>query len=182
MKKVRTINSEIVINSTKENVWDLLFNRFGEVNNFNPLIEGSQSVGEVSGEVGAERTCDISANSKVHERISDVRGTESFDIEILEGGLPMMDKMDATWELKQIGQEKTKAILHFSYTTKPAFMGSILKRPMVKSLNGMIVGLKYYLETGGLVTKKNIKKIVREYKKLQAEEAFSAPLDLAIAA
>jgi hypothetical protein len=182
MTKPRTISLEIEINSSKDKVWDVLFNQFGNVNNFNPLIEGSRPVGDIQGAVGAERSCDITSSSKIHERIAAVRGTESFDVEILEGGLPMMDKMDGTWEIEELGPDRTKATFHFSYTTKPAFMAGILKSPMTKSMQGLVVGLKYHMETGGLVTKKNVKKIVKEYNKLPTDSAFKHSLDLAVTA
>jgi carbon monoxide dehydrogenase subunit G len=182
MKKARTVTAEIEINSPKDKVWDVLFNQFGHVNNFNHLIEGSQPIGNIQGEVGAERSCDINSSSKLHERISAVRGTESFDVEVLEGGLPMMDKMAGTWDVEEINPSTARATIHFSYTTKPSFMAGILKFPMTRSLHGVVVGLKYHIETGGLVTKKNVKKIVKEYKKLAAGTAFKHSIDLAVAA
>jgi hypothetical protein len=47
MKKARTVTAEIEINSPKNKVWDVLINQFGNVNNFNPLIEGSRAVGDI---------------------------------------------------------------------------------------------------------------------------------------
>ena len=41
MTKFRKVTIDIDINPGKEQAWDLLYNRLGEVNNFNPLIEGS---------------------------------------------------------------------------------------------------------------------------------------------
>ena len=180
MKKQRTITSSIEINATKDKVWEVLFNEFGNVNNFNPLIEGSRPVGDIVGEVGAERTCDLNSSSQVHERISAVRGTDSFDVEILDGGLPMMDTLEGTWDVEDLGNGKTRATIHFKYTTKPAFMAGILAGPMTKSLHGMVVGLKYHIETGGLVTKKNVKKIVKEYDKLPKGTTFKRSLDLLV--
>ena len=182
MKKQRTITSSIEINRPKEKVWEVVFDQFGHVNNFNPLIVGSRPVGDIVGEVGAERTCDLNSSSQVHERISAVRGTESFDVEILDGGLPMMDSLEGTWDIEDLGNGNTRATIHFRFTTKPAFMAGILAGQMTKSLHGMVVGLKYHIETGGLVTKKNVKKIVKEYGKLPKGTAFKRSIDLAVAA
>ena len=118
----------------------------------------------------------------MHERISAVRGTDSFDVEILEGGLPMMDSLEGTWDVEDFGNGRTKATIHFNFTTKPAFMAGVIAGPMAKSLHGMVVGLKYHIETGGLVTKKNVKKIVKEYGKLPKGTAFKRSIDLVVAA
>ena len=75
----------------------------------------------------------------MHERISAVRGAESYDVEILEGGLPMMDTLNGTWEVEDLGNDKTKATIHFHFITKLAFMASVMSRPMAKSLHGMVV-------------------------------------------
>ncbi len=62
MKNLREFQLEVNVNASKVEVWDLLFNKFGEVNLFNPEIEGSHHTTGVKGEVGCERQCDI--NSK----------------------------------------------------------------------------------------------------------------------
>ena len=79
--------SQLLCNASKEEIWDLTFNRFGEVNLFNSNIESSHYVSEGKG-VGCERQCDLDANTSVQERITAARGTDSFDIDIIEGGLP----------------------------------------------------------------------------------------------
>jgi hypothetical protein len=182
MKKFTTISNQIIVNRPKSEVWDSLFTRFGEVNNFNPLIEGSTPIGEIQGDVGAERTCDITSKSKVRERISSVSGKDSFDIDIIEGGLPMMDEMKGTWNVYEIDHNRTRVVMDFQFTSKPGFMAPLLKGPMTKQLKGLTIGLKYHLETGGLVTKKNIKEIVRNYKELIGQASFKTQLVTSLAA
>ena len=172
MKKLRKVTVEIDISTSKENVWDLLFNRFGEVNLFNPLIDGSHHSSGKKGEVGCERECAIDAKHTVREKITAARGNESFDIDIIEGGLPMMDEMKATIELKSLHENRTKVFFTMSYNTKPAFMGALMKGMMTKMLNKLLIGLKYHLETGKLVTKENIKYIVRAFNNIENHKSF----------
>lgn len=172
MKKLRKVTVEIDISTSKENVWDLLFNRFGEVSVFNPLIDGSHHASGKKGEVGCERHCDIDAKHSVREKITAARGNESFDIDIIEGGLPMMDEMKATIDLKSLHENSTRVFFTMSYNTKPAFMGGLMKGMMTKMLNKLLIGLKYHLETGKLVTKENIKFIVRDYNYLKSNSTF----------
>ena len=182
MKKFRKVSGEIIVNLSKEKVWDMVFTRFGEVNDFNPLIEGSVPFGELEGQLGAERKCDLSPTSKVHEKITAVHGTNSFDIDILEGGLPLMSKMKGTWEIEELNSRQTKARIIFNYRTKPGLMAGFLRKPMAKQLRRMVIGLKYHLETGGKVTKQNIKDIVREYNRIPSNASFQTQVRLAIAA
>jgi len=127
MKKLREIHLEININKSKDQVWDLLFNKFGEVNLFNPVIESSHHTKGEVGEVGCERQCDINSTTSVHEKITAARGNDSFDVDIVKGGLPMMDQMKATWDLKEISKGQTRAKLTMYFNTKPAIVGAFMK-------------------------------------------------------
>lgn len=180
MKKFRTVTLNIDINTTKDKVWDLIFNRFGEVNVFNPLIDGSVSTNEMQGAVGAERKCDLDAKNSVHEKIVAVRGNDGFDIDIIEGGLPMMDKMNGSFDLEATSANQTRVTLTMNFTTKPAFLAAIVKLMMPKMLNKMLVGLKYYLETDQLVTKGNIDNIMKGFKNIKKGEGFQTK-ELALA-
>jgi hypothetical protein len=170
MMKNVTVNINVIAN--QEAVWDLLFNRFGEVNVFNPLIEGSHQTIGVPGEVGCERQCDLDAKNSVHERIVAARGHHSFDIDIIKGGLPMMDIMKGTFDLESVSTHNTKVSFTMNFSTKPAFMAIMMKGMMGKMLSKMLVGLKYHLETGKFVTKENISGILKENKHLETNEAF----------
>jgi alpha-galactosidase len=150
----------------------LIFNRFGEVNNFNPLIEGSHHSQGAKGEVGCERVCDLDAKNSIHEKIVAARGNESFDVDIIKGGLPMMDKAKATFDLKAINGSQTNVTFTMNFTSKPAFMAPLMKGMMAKMLKKMLVGLKYHLETDQLVTKSNINSIMKGYRKLDNNESF----------
>ncbi len=170
---MKRIEKEIVINASKEATWDLLFNRFGEVNNFNPLIEGSHHHSGEKGEVGCERQCQLSPNSIITEKITGARGHDSFDIDIVEGGLPMMDVMKATYNLEAIGSDKTRIKFVTLFSTKPGFMAVLMKSMVGNMLFKMLIGLKYHLETGELVNKGNSKNIFRMYKKLPDNGQFN---------
>lgn len=173
MKKLKEITLEISTNTSKEKVWDLLFNRFSEVNVFNPLIEGSHHTTGTIGKVGCERHCDLDAKNAIKEKIVAARANDSFDLDIIEGGLPMMDVMKGTYNLQELNTNQTKVSFIMKFTTKPAFMAPMMKGMMANMLFKTLVGMKYHLETGNLVTKDNIKNIMKEYKQLNSNEAFT---------
>lgn len=182
MKSLKEVTIEIITSASKEKVWDLLFNRFGEVNVFNPIIDGSHHTKGTPGEVGCERFCAIDSKTSVHEKIVAARGDDAFDIEIIEGGLPMMDKMGGTFELEALEPNKTRVTFIMKFNTKPAFMAFLMKGMMRKMLFKMLIGLKYHLETGNLVTKENISGIIKEHKKLSTNDSFKDNLEVSFAA
>lgn len=178
MEKLKELTVDLEVTSSKEEVWDLIFNRFGEVNVFNPLIEGSHHSSGQKGEVGVERVCNLDAKNSIREKITDARGNDSFDVDIIEGGLPMMDTMKATFDLTSIGANQTLISFTTRFNTKPRFMAIMMTGMMQKMLTKMLVGLKYHLETGDTVTKENISKIMKEYKRLN-NTSFVANLETA---
>lgn len=182
MKKYRKVSKEITINVSKEKVWDLLFNRFDEVNNFNPLIEGSHHLTGVKGEVGCERHCDLGPNKSFHERITSARGTESFDIDVIEGSLPMVEELLGTYDLEAVGPNQTRVYFTMSFYPELSLMTGMLKIMMSKMVRKMLIGLKYHLETGNLVTKSNIKEITSNFRKLHDNQSFSEMDKVAFAA
>lgn len=173
---MREVQQTIHIHAPKEKVWDVLFNRFGEINNFNPLIEGSHYIKGDKGFVGCERHCDIDSKHSVLERITRAESGLNFDVEIFEGGLPMMDKMQARFDLTEKSGDQTEVLLTVTYSTKPAFIGGLMKGKMSRLFFKMLIGLKYHLETGELVSKEDIKEIHKAYNDLGANESFQASL------
>lgn len=182
MKKFKEFQLDLTINASKEEVWDLLFNRFGEVNLFNPVLEGSHHTKGVKGEVGCERQCDINSNTSVQERITAASGNDSFEIDVIDGRMPMMDEVKGIWNFTAKGDSQTNVKITMRFNTKPALVAGLMKAMMAKMVKSMLIGLKYHMETGGLVTKANIKGIVRDYKRLQGNEAFAANPIMPVAA
>ncbi|NQV51941.1 MAG: SRPBCC family protein [Flavobacteriales bacterium] len=180
MGKLNVFTIEIEINRSKSDVWDLVFHQFGEVNNFNPLIINSHYESGPLGEVGTERKCEITPGNWVREKISASRGDmDEMDVDIVEGGLPLVAEMKATIQLREVNAFKTIVKMTAKVRTKPALMFPIMKGPMSSKFHDMLIGMKYYAETGALVTKENIKAIKKEYAELN--DAFKAPLAAALA-
>jgi hypothetical protein len=176
MKKLRTVRVDIHINTSKDKAWDVLFNRFGEVNAFNPLIEGSHFTQGNQGELGCERQCDLDSKNSIQEKVVAVRGDSSFDIEIIQGGLPMMDTMKVTLDVEEVLANETLVTATINFNTSPTFMGGILKGTLSKMFFKLLVGLKFYLETGEEVSKQSIGDIMKTYKLMGPNDAFSINL------
>lgn len=170
---MHSFDVKIDIHASKDEVWNLVFNKFGSVNDFNPIIEGSHHHNGTEGEVGCERVCEIDSKTKVIEKITDAKTGEYFSIAIVDGGLPMMDEMTASMHLKENRQGGTEVKIVANFSTKPRFVAHLMKATIKKMFFKMLIGLKYHLETTELVTKDNIKTIEKEYKRTGSNYRFS---------
>ena len=108
MKKYRRIQTEIIINTSRERVWEVLYTRFGETYLYNPNLEGSHFVSGTKGEVGCERQCNFDAKTKIVEKIVNAKELTSFSIDIVGGNMPFVDKGLVDVELFNVGVNQTK--------------------------------------------------------------------------
>ncbi|HAM99189.1 MAG TPA: hypothetical protein DCQ26_11335 [Marinilabiliales bacterium] len=171
-KKITTEN--VSIHASKQVVWDILFNRFGETYLFNPNLEGSHKTNGKNGEVGCERECSIDKKTNIKERIVKAEEFNSLTIDIIGGNMPMVKEMQVIMKLEPVSFDLTNVSITAFYTTKPSFMGGIVKGTFKKMLFNVLIGLKYYLETGNTVSKKSFKSISRKYNNLNGKLRFAA--------
>lgn len=178
MKNVNNISINIEIKASKDKVWKILYTDFGQVGNFNPVIEGSHGISEKQG-VGCERQCDLSAGGKkfIKETISGAKEGEMMEVKMVGGKFPMMDMgtVKAAYHLKETNYG-TNVTMQMDFKTSPVFMGSLIKGKMKSTLFQTLIGLKYYLETGDIVTKSKFKKISKVYKGLGNLEQFKTKI------
>ena len=175
MSSLKKANIQIRINATNGDVWKVIHDDFANVGNYNPLLKGSHHVSGEAG-VGCERQCDLGGGEKkfFKETIAKVVHEKHLEVRMSGGSFPMM-KMDTVigaYDLEQSGNSTTVS-LNMEFEAKPKFMGGILKRQLEKMLFKSMIGLKYYVETGGHVTKDNFTKIEKLYYRLAVSESFS---------
>lgn len=172
--KLTTVSSEVIIHKSSNDIWSMLYEKYGNVSLYHPKLESS-SIGidnSLHGGKGTQRQCNINSKKYLKESIIEVDEGKRFVIELDEAkGVPF-DQAFAEYQLISISENQTKVIQTAYYRTKPAFMGQLMKGKMSKDLAGVIIGLKYHLETGGLVDKKSYKKISKVYKKMDVKTKF----------
>jgi len=173
MEKLRTLQTEVTINSTKEKIWEIIFSRFGEVNLYNPGIDSSHYIKGNGGAVGCERHCQLDAKTEVRERIVSAETNKKMRIDIFDGNMPMMNKMLADMELVELDNHRVIVRLVAHYNTKPAFMGAFVKGMMKAKFTDVLIGLKYFAETGKKVSKQSYKPIKSAYKNLEPQQSFA---------
>lgn len=173
MTAKKQISTSIIIHSSKEEVWDKLYNRFGDISIFNPNLDSSYQTTTGSVQVGTERRCDLDTNTYIKETITSVKDMEAMSIDIYDGNMPMVNEMDVSFKLNSITNKKTEVLLIANFSTKPSFMAGLLKMPFRKKMTDLLIGLKYYLETGKEVSKNTYKPILKTYKQLPINQSFA---------
>jgi hypothetical protein len=174
MKKLRTLHTDVTINASKEKVWDSLFTRFGEIHLYNPALDSSHFIKGGKGEVGCERECTLDAKTKIVERIVKAEELKKFTVDVYDGNMPMVDTMIVEIELIELSDKRTTVVVTANFHTSPAFMGALTKGMMKAKLTDMLIGLKYYLETGKTVSKQTYSPIRRTYRQLSPSQSFTA--------
>ena len=86
-----------------------------------------------------------------------------------------MDTIVGTYNLDELSSY-INISLGMEFEAKPKLMGGIIRRKMEKMLFKSMIGLKYYVETGGHVTKHNFDKIEKLYYRLDGSESFGSKI------
>jgi hypothetical protein len=153
-----------VIAAPKERVWDVLFNQYGDIHVHNPTMVTSNHLHQgTRGELNAVRHCKFSDKLFLDEKITDVKGTDNFKIVVVAHNLPFVKEMSAVYELTTVGEEKTELKMISFNSFFPDFMKYLMRGQMAKSLLKHLFGLKYYVETGEIVTKDDYAQVRKRF-------------------
>lgn len=170
-KKYKTIIAEQVINAPAERVWQAMVLDYGEISNFSPYIHVSNyESGSLKGDLNAERKCSFNEKGSrwTHEKIVKIDNEHMImkNVVINANKFPLnTDNSFAYYRVKDNGDGTATASYEFRYRTKPGFMTGLVKGQFRKTLEGTLIGLKHYMETGEKVnaTTGNWKKIRKQY-------------------
>ncbi len=153
-----------VINSSIEGTWEVLFNQYGDIHIHNPGMPTSNYIDNATkGALNCSRHCMFDNKLFVDEQITKVDENKSFKVEVFNHNLPFLKNMSAIYELSNIGTDKTEVKMTSYNSTSPSFMIYLIKGQLAKGLKKHLFGLKYYLETGKTINKKNYSEIFKNY-------------------
>ncbi len=150
----------IKINAPKEKVWEVLAD-LGSIYKWNPGVSQSYSTSPETGGEGATRHCDLQ-NAKggsigyLEERAFDWRDGDGFIIDVYESNLPLK-RNHVRFDLESNG-DVTIVTITPDYALKFGPLGVLAdlligRHQLKKGMAAMAAGLKYHIETGGLVEK-----------------------------
>ncbi|MEO1051585.1 MAG: SRPBCC family protein [Bacteroidota bacterium] len=156
-KKYKTIYVERVINAPALRVWEAMVLDYGEISNFSPYIYASNyEKGSLKGDLHAERKCSFNekGNRWTHEKIMEIDHKNMImrNVVIDANKFPLnQDNSQAFYRVKDNWDGTSTASYEFQYRTQPGFMTGIVKGKFEQTLEGTLIGLKHYVETGEVV-------------------------------
>jgi len=153
------------INAPKEKVWEILFNQYGDIQIHNPTMKSSHYLHNATeGDLDCVRHCKFDDKLYVEEKIAGLSKNDNFNVVVTKHNLPFVKEMSASYELTAIEDEVTEVRMTSFVSTSPGFMVYLMKGQMGKSLLKHLFGLKYYIETGNTVDKRNYSETFSNYK------------------
>lgn len=172
--KLIKVSSEVIVNKAAAEVWKTLYSDYGNVALFHPSIASSSFTnGDKKGYKGAQRQCNIGEKKYIKESIIEVENGERFVVKLDEAeGVPF-DQAYAVYELSLITENQTKVTQTSYFRTKPAMIGKMMKRKMDEDLAGVIIGLKFFMESEQTVNADNFKSIRQVYNEMEKTANFT---------
>ena len=153
-------STAIKINAPREKVWEVLAD-LGSISKWNAGVSNSHSTSTETGGEGATRHCDLQ-NAKggsigfLEERAFDWRDGEGFIIDVYESNLPLK-RNHVRFDLESDGNGAIVTITpDYAIKFGPLVVLAdllIVRRQLKKGMADMAAGLKFHIETGGLVDK-----------------------------
>ncbi len=144
------IEKEIVINKGIENAWKVLGHEFPDAYKWASAIKHSEAKGsKENGAICSERTCSTSMGNLVEKILTYSNNDYSLSYQIVQGMPSMVKYATNSWDLKSIGQNKTKLNMKMDIQIG-GVMGKLMK-PMMKMKMGkmgdeLAEEFKYYVE------------------------------------
>lgn len=163
-RKLNRTEFNEVIHASKDRVWGVLFHQYGDIHIHNPTMVASNYLhGSTKGELHSVRHCKFSDKLFLDEKIVAVDGTHSFKIEVVEHNLPFVKEMAAVYEVTATAPDQTALKMTSFNSFSPNFMKYMMRGQMAKSLRKHLFGLRYYAETGEIVTADNYAAIHKKF-------------------
>lgn len=148
-----SFKKQIVINSAKENVWNVLAN-IGDVYKFHPGVEKSYCTTNKKEGLEAARVCEVYPSTKVLETVKEWEQGQRYLLEIdpIEKAPPVKN-FTAEVQVKQLSKEQTQVSLIMNYDMKLGILGQLMNKLMIEAkfqeaINDLLKGLKIYMEEG----------------------------------
>lgn len=160
------LSQSVLIDAAPADVWGVL-ERFGSIQDFNPLVKRSYVTSERQRGVGTCRHCDLVPMGSVEERVLTWQDGEGYELEIYDSrGLPPMKRQLAALWVSPDGDDGDRARVEMTVAYEPAlgWLGRLLnaialRRQFHKAIGLILAGLKHHVETGEVVDRRASKQL-----------------------
>jgi len=169
--KLKNIHHEIQINATSEQVWQTLL-RYGDVATFHAGVQTSHKEEGSNNEasLGCERVChivDLGLKILLKERIIEFVERKSYRYEVYEWKNFPVQKLYFGFAILGTSQGSTTLALDIDYKARPAFLTPLMAGKMKRLTQNVLLGYKYFTETGEIrVPIKDLKNRFNEKKQV----------------
>jgi len=159
------VTKEIWIEAPTDKVWRVLAD-IGAIQDYSPNVAKSHATSEATAGEGASRHCDLLPMGTVEERIVEWQEGQQYTIDIYASKNVPFNGV-AHFAVKPNGSG-TIVTQTMEFTMKGGVVGALAGRPMEKQIGrvieGNLLGLKHYVETGEVVTRDVYKRLRKKDK------------------
>ena len=172
-----TLQKEILINVSADELWEMVGPGFVEVYKWSSNVDHAEGSGqpEFSGAVCSERVCNVNVKgfSKISERLTKY-DEQSMNLAYqVEDGMPkFVTKAVNDWTVVPVGKNQSKLVMIAEFGSKGlmgALMNGMMKKKMAQTLETVLMDAKVYAETGQVSEHKG--KRIAELKKKSRKAA-----------
>jgi len=164
---MKSVEVTQVLNTTKEKVWNAIYNDYGNIHLHNPgMIKSHNLNGATKGALGCSRHCEFEGGMFVEEKITQVKENENFTVTVTNSSYPpAVKEWYAVYEIASLEDEKTEIKMTLNILTDPEMMADGIIGQMKEPLGFYLLGLGYHIETGTAVTMENFPNILQDLAK-----------------
>lgn len=166
-KKTIEVHASAVLPFDSATVWQAVAQDYGRIADSHPrIVKSEYRHGSLQGELGAERTCwfNESGSQLLHEQVVGW-DDEAMRMEnrVLEAARFPIDPDNSlgVYTVEDLGDGTSRFNVDFTFRTKPAMMGGMMKSQFERLMADYFVALEHHLETGEVVNKDNFKAIAK---------------------
>lgn len=167
--RVHTLKLSRVLPFSADEVWKVVGEDYGKIAHSHPKIVSSKYIdGSLKGGEGVARICHFNESGTrfLKEKIVNFDPQNfQFTNQVFQAGkFPLDPELTrAVYKITPLNGSSCRLTFDMQYRTKPAFMGSMMKKNFKKVINEYFISIEHHIKTGEIVTKENFKKIRRLY-------------------
>jgi Polyketide cyclase / dehydrase and lipid transport len=150
--KLTETTTEIKVDASPQQIWNAL-SKYANVSTFHAGVAASVAGKDYQNEasLGAERTCTIYDGSRevtLVEKITEFEEGKFYRYEVFEWKNFPLKAMFFGFSIRQNEKEETFLSLTQNYRLNPGFITGLMKWKIKKQQRTILLGYKYYIETG----------------------------------